>query len=58
MPLCYDEDHRARFDVRTGAVVQWANFPPGIQMLNAVRGEQSLQTYPVRVADGQVMIDV
>jgi 3-phenylpropionate/trans-cinnamate dioxygenase ferredoxin subunit len=29
--------HRARFDVRTGEVVHWANFPPGIQLLNVVR---------------------
>ncbi len=50
--------HRARFDVRTGAVVQWANFPPGIQMLNAVRGEQPMKTYPVRVEGGQVRVEV
>jgi 3-phenylpropionate/trans-cinnamate dioxygenase ferredoxin subunit len=48
--------HRARFDIRTGAVVRWANFPPGIQLLNAVRGEQALRTYPVAVKDGKVMV--
>jgi 3-phenylpropionate/trans-cinnamate dioxygenase ferredoxin subunit len=26
--------HRARFDIRTGQVGDWANFPPGIQLLN------------------------
>ena len=26
--------HRARFDIRTGEVIDWANFPPGIQLLN------------------------
>lgn len=50
--------HRARFDIRTGCVMAWANFPPGIQLLNALRGEKALKTYPVKVEDGRVMIDV
>ena len=50
--------HRARFDVRTGEVIQWANFPPGVQMLNFVRGEKALQTYPVSVHDGEVRVDL
>jgi 3-phenylpropionate/trans-cinnamate dioxygenase ferredoxin subunit len=48
--------HRARFDIRTGEVVQWANFPPGIQLLNAVRGEKALKTYKVSVKDGEVRV--
>ncbi len=48
--------HRARFDIRSGAVVSWANFPPGIQLLNAVRGEQPLRTYPVSVKKGKVVV--
>lgn len=39
--------HRAQFDIRSGEVVQWANFPPGVQLLNAVRKEKALATYPV-----------
>jgi nitrite reductase/ring-hydroxylating ferredoxin subunit len=27
--------HRAQFDVRTGEVVKWANFPPGVQLETA-----------------------
>lgn len=50
--------HRARFDIRTGAVVEWANFPPGIQMLNVVRGEKALRTFKVRVEGGSVQIDI
>lgn len=50
--------HRARFDIRSGEVVEWANFPPGVQLLNAVRGEKALKTFPVSVEDGQVMIEV
>jgi 3-phenylpropionate/trans-cinnamate dioxygenase ferredoxin subunit len=48
--------HRARFDIATGKVVEWANFPPGIQLLDAVRGEKPLRTFPVRIKDGQVMV--
>lgn len=51
--------HRARFDIRTGKVIDWANWPPGVvQVLNAVRGEKDLQTYPVRVQNGEVQVDV
>lgn len=50
--------HRARFDIRTGAVKRWANFPPGIQLLNPVRGEKDLATYPVVVKRGTVYVDV
>ena len=49
--------HRAQFDIRTGDVVKWANFPPGVQLLNAVRGEKALQTYPVTVSDGRVLVE-
>ena len=48
--------HRARFDIATGKVVEWANFPPGIQLLDAVRGEKPLRTFAVRIKDGQVMV--
>ncbi len=48
--------HRARFDIATGNVVEWANFPPGIQLLNVVRGEKKLRTYPVQIKGGKVMV--
>ena len=48
--------HRARFDIASGKVVEWANFPPGIQLLDVVRGEKALRTYPVRVKDGKVWV--
>ena len=50
--------HRARFDIKTGAVVDWANFPPGIQLLNFVRGEKALQTYKVSVKGGEVRVNL
>ena len=50
--------HRARFDIRTGEVVDWANFPPGIQLVNTIRKEKALQTYPVSVENGKVLVDL
>jgi 3-phenylpropionate/trans-cinnamate dioxygenase ferredoxin component len=50
--------HRARFDLRSGEVIKWANFPPGVQLLNAVRKEKALKTFPVRVAKGKVEVEV
>ena len=50
--------HRARFDIRTGEVVDWANFPPGIQVLNVVRKEKALETYAVAVENGSVFVTV
>ena len=50
--------HRARFDIKTGAVIDWANFPPGIQVLNVVRAEKALKTFAVAVRRGEVKVKV
>ena len=50
--------HRAEFDIKTGEAVKWACFPPGVQLLNVVRGEKALKTYPVNVIDGMVYVEV
>lgn len=50
--------HRAAFDVRTGAAVNWACWPKGIQMLNFLRPAKSLKTYPTKVEEGKVLVDV
>ena len=50
--------HRAEFDIRTGAVDKWAKFPPGIQLLSAVRSEKALATYPITIEEGVVYIDL
>jgi 3-phenylpropionate/trans-cinnamate dioxygenase ferredoxin subunit len=39
--------HHARFDIRTGAVLDRDNFPPDTRWLNAVRGEKALRTCKV-----------
>lgn len=50
--------HHARFDIRTGQVVDWANFPPGVQLLNALRSSKALRTYKVSVKDGMVRVSI
>jgi 3-phenylpropionate/trans-cinnamate dioxygenase ferredoxin subunit len=50
--------HRARFDIRTGQVSDWANFPPGIQLLNVVRREKALRTFEVSITGGNVQVNV
>lgn len=51
--------HRARFDIRTGQVIDWANWPPGlVNLLNALRGPQALRTYPVRVAGNHIQVEI
>lgn len=50
--------HRARFDIRTGEVKEWANFPPGVQLLNAVRSEKALKTWPVEVEGDQLFVNL
>jgi 3-phenylpropionate/trans-cinnamate dioxygenase ferredoxin subunit len=50
--------HHAEFDIRTGEVHKWANFPPGIQLLNVVRSEKALKTYPAMVENGNVVVEV
>lgn len=50
--------HRAQFDIRTGEVQCWANFPPGVQLLNVLRGEKALKTYAVNVVDGMVYVEI
>lgn len=50
--------HRAEFDIKTGKAEKWANFPPGIQALNFIRGEKDLKTFAINVSDGKVLIDI
>ncbi len=50
--------HRARFDIRTGEVIDWAHFPPGIQVLNVIRSKKALKTYKVKVEGGKVSVDL
>jgi 3-phenylpropionate/trans-cinnamate dioxygenase ferredoxin subunit len=50
--------HRAKFCVKTGDVKEWACFPPGIQLLNVVRGERALKTYSVNIDNDELFIEL
>lgn len=50
--------HRAEFDIKSGEVERWASFPPGIQVVNALRKEKALKTFPVEVKSGEVHVDL
>lgn len=50
--------HHARFHIKSGAVLKWANFPPGIQLLNAIRKPKPLKTYPVKLKAGKLFVCV
>lgn len=50
--------HRAKFCIKTGDVKEWANFPPGVQLLNSIRKEKPLKIYTVTVKDDQVYISL
>lgn len=50
--------HRAEFDIKTGKACKWANFPPGIQALNFVRGQKDLETYSCSVEDGKIYVSI
>lgn len=50
--------HRARFDISSGEVRKWANFPPGIQLLDVIRSKKNLKTYVVDVRGDHVYVRV
>jgi len=50
--------HRAQFDVKTGKVIRWAHFPPGIQALNVLRSQKDLKTYPIKVDEKKVYVEI
>jgi len=45
-------------DIRTGQVIDLANFAPGIELLNADRGEQALRTFKVSVTSGNACVNI
>lgn len=49
--------HRSAFDLRTGAVRQWAPWPPGAgRVLGAISREKPLPVFPTRVDDGHIWV--
>ena len=50
--------HMARFDIKTGKVIRWAHFPPGIQALNVIRSQKDLKTYSVKTEGKKVYVEI
>jgi nitrite reductase/ring-hydroxylating ferredoxin subunit len=51
--------HRSVFDLKTGAVRAWAPWPPLVgKVLGAMRHEQPLPVYPVRIEGGAIQVDL
>lgn len=49
--------HRAEFEIKTGKACKWANFPPGIQALNFIRGQKDLETFDCSIEDGNIYVN-
>jgi nitrite reductase/ring-hydroxylating ferredoxin subunit len=51
--------HRSAFDLRTGAVQDWCPWPPVVgKVLAAVSPAKVLPVFPLRVEDGNILVDV
>ncbi len=49
--------HHSRFDVRSGAVVEWSSYPPlDGPMLAELRERKALRLYETRVVDGGIYL--
>ena len=50
----------SQFDVRDGSVVLWLTGMPGVmrKVISEIQQPKALRTYPTRVQDGQVWIEV
>jgi len=50
--------HHAEFDIKSGKVVKWANFPPGIQAFNVLRGKKGLETYKTKIENEKLYVEI
>ncbi|MBU0493349.1 MAG: Rieske (2Fe-2S) protein [Chloroflexi bacterium] len=51
--------HHSAFDLRTGDVMDWTPWPPGVgRVLGAVSREKALAVYPTRVEDGAIWVGI
>lgn len=51
--------HRSAFDLNTGEVKTWCPWPPGVgKLLSMVSQQKNLPVFPLRVEDGNILIDV
>ncbi|MFO0052413.1 MAG: Rieske (2Fe-2S) protein [Dolichospermum sp.] len=51
--------HRSAFDLGNGEVKTWCPFPPVVgKLLSMVSPEKTLPVFPLRVEEGNILIDV
>jgi nitrite reductase/ring-hydroxylating ferredoxin subunit len=51
--------HHSEFDLRTGEVIAWAPWPPGVgAVLGAIRERKPLTSFPTMVQDGAIFVGV
>ena len=50
--------HHAEFDIKSGKAETWANFPPGIQALNFIRGQKDLKVYNTTVEEDKIYVAI
>ncbi|MGR3219322.1 MAG: Rieske (2Fe-2S) protein [Candidatus Anammoxibacter sp.] len=50
--------HRAVFDIKTGKVAKWANFPPGIQAMNFIRRKKDLKIFQTKVENNNLYVEM
>jgi nitrite reductase/ring-hydroxylating ferredoxin subunit len=49
--------HHSEFDLRTGEVIAWTPWPPGVgALLGAIRERRQLAVFPTRVEDGAIFV--
>jgi nitrite reductase/ring-hydroxylating ferredoxin subunit len=49
--------HHSEFDLRTGEIIAWAPWPPGVgAVLGAIRERRQLAVFPTKVEDGAIWV--
>ncbi len=49
--------HHSAFDLRTGEVMEWAPWPPGVgRILGAISREKPLPVFPTKVEEGTIWV--
>ncbi|MBN1921874.1 MAG: Rieske (2Fe-2S) protein [Anaerolineae bacterium] len=51
--------HRSAFDLQTGDAKEWIPWPPVVgKLMGAVSSEKALPTYPTRIEEGSVWVEI
>jgi nitrite reductase/ring-hydroxylating ferredoxin subunit len=51
--------HHSEFDLRTGGIIAWAPWPPGVgPLLGAIREKKPLSVFPTKLEDGAIWVSM